>query len=126
MSLSTFRDLRVWMLGMDLVEEIYRLTRDFPRHETYGLGGQLQRASVSIPSNIAEGYVRRHRKEYLQHLSMAQASLAEIDTQLEIAVRLGYLPPEQDTRVREQVTSLGKQLYNLRRSLSAEYAKIGE
>ena len=114
------------MLGMDLVEEIYLLTRDFPRHETYGLGGQLQRASVSIPSNIAEGYVRRHRKEYLQHLSMAQASLAEIDTQLEIAVPLGYLPPEHDTKVREQVTSLGKQLYNLRRSLSEDHTKTDE
>ena len=64
MTLSSFRELRVWQMAMDLVEEIYRLTRTFPRHELYGLSGQMRRASVSVPSNIAEGYARQHRKEF--------------------------------------------------------------
>ena len=78
MVINSFRDLRVWNIGMDLVEGVYCLTKAFPRHEVYGLASQMQRAAVPIPSNIAEGYVRQHRKEYLQHLSIAQASLAEL------------------------------------------------
>ena len=118
MTLHSFRDLRVWQGGMDLVEGVYCLTKAFPRHEVYGLASQMQRAAVSIPSNIAEGYVRQHRKEYLQHLSIAQASLAELDTQLEIAARLKYLSQAQAQPIQESMTSLGKQLYTLRASLS--------
>ena len=84
---------------MDLVEEVYRASRRFPKHEMYGLVGQMQRASVSIPSNIAEGYTRQHRKEYLQHLSMAQTSLAELDTQLEIAKRMAYLSSDEHASI---------------------------
>ncbi len=93
--INSFRDLRVWQSGMDLVEEIYRLTRTFPSHEVYGLTNQMRRAAVSIPSNIAEGHTREGSKEYLQYLSIAQASLAELETQLEIAVRLKYNSSEQ-------------------------------
>jgi four helix bundle protein len=102
---------------MDLVEQVYRLTQSFPKSETYGLTSQLQRAAVSVPSNIAEGHTREHIKEYLHHLSMAQASLAEMETQLEIAARLKYLMPEQLNHILRQVTALGKQLYALRNSL---------
>lgn len=77
---NSFRDLRVWQAGIDLVEQVYRLTARFPREEIYGLTSQIQRAAVSIPSNIAEGHTREHSKEYLQHLSIAQASLAELET----------------------------------------------
>ena len=84
MKIRSFRDLRVWQVGMDLVEAVYGLTRAFPTHETYGLISQIRRAAVSIASNIAEGHTRHHLNEYLQHLSIAQASLAELDTQLEI------------------------------------------
>lgn len=76
---------------MHLVEEVYRLSQEFPAREVYGLADQMRRAAISIPSNIAEGHTREHSKEYLQHLSMAQASLAELQTQLEIAARLKYL-----------------------------------
>jgi four helix bundle protein len=90
---KSFRDLRVWQRSLELVEEIYRVSAGFPQHEIYGLTNQLRRAAVSVPSNIAEGHTREHTKEYLHHVSMAQASLAEIETQLEIASRLKYLSP---------------------------------
>jgi four helix bundle protein len=93
--IKSFRDLRVWQVGMKLVEQVYVLTRAFPKHELYGLASQMQRAAVSIPSNIAEGRTREHLKEYLQHLSIARSSLAELETQLEIATRLGYCRSEQ-------------------------------
>lgn len=102
---------------MDLVERVYRLTRAFPKQEVYGLTSQIQRATVSVPSNIAEGHTREHRKEYLHHLSIAQASLAEMETQLEIAARLKYLTAEQLVQTLELVVALGKQLYALRNAL---------
>jgi four helix bundle protein len=108
-----FRDLRVWNEGMDLVEQIYRLTRDFPKHEVYGLTNQLRRAAVSIPSNIAEGQARTHLKEYLQLLSTAKGSLAEVQTQLEIAARLSYITPEQLKPILDRADALSRQLYTL-------------
>ena len=122
MAINSFRDLRVWQAGMDLVEQVYLVTRAFPRHEAYGLASQMQRAAVSIPSNIAEGHTREHTKEYLHHLSMAQASLAELETQLEIATRLGYLSPEQLDQMLDRVTLLGRQLYALRNALTRRAA----
>ncbi|MBI4574279.1 MAG: four helix bundle protein [candidate division NC10 bacterium] len=117
MAIKSFRDLRVWQVAMDLVERIYRLTKVFPRREVYGLTSQLQRAAISIPSNIAEGHTREHRKEYLQHISIAQVSLAESETCLEIARRLGYSSVDQFVPLFEQVASLGRQLYSLRNAL---------
>lgn len=115
--MKSFRELRIWQAAMDLVEKIYLLTRTFPKQETYGLTSQLQRAAVSIPSNIAEGHTREHLKEYLHHLSMAQASLAELETQLEIAVRLKYLTVGQLKELMDDSSSLGKQMYSLRNAL---------
>ncbi len=120
MTIKSFRDLRVWQAGMDLVEAIYRVTQSFPAHELYGLTSQLRRAAISIPSNIAEGHTRQHTKEYLHHLSFAQASLAEVETQLEIAHRLAYLNPPELESLLSQINSLGKQLYALRNSLQRE------
>ena len=116
--MKSFRELRVWQAAMDLVEKIYRLTREFPKEEMYGLSSQLRRACVSVPSNIAEGHTREHLKEYLHHLSMAQASLSEVDTQLEIARRLHYITPTQLSSINGDLVSLGKQMYSLRNALS--------
>lgn len=116
--MKSFRELRVWQAAMNLVEKVYRLTRRFPKHETYGLASQIQRAAVSIPSNIAEGHTREHIREYLHHLSIAQGSLAELETQVEIATRLKYVQPEQLEGVLSDVNSLGRQLYALRNSLA--------
>lgn len=117
MSINSFRDLRVWQAGMSLVENVYRLTQAFPKDELYGLTGQVRRAAVSIPSNVAEGHTREHSKEFPQHLSVAQASLAELETQIEIAFRLEYLDLVQYKKIIEQIQSLGKQLYALRNAL---------
>ena len=113
-----FRELRVWQSAMDLVERVYKHTQRFPKEELYGLTSQVRRAVVSIPSNIAEGHTREHLKEYLHHLSMAQASLAEVETQFEIATRLNYATGEELKQVLLETNSLGRQLYALRNSLS--------
>jgi four helix bundle protein len=118
MAINSFRDLRVWQAGMDLVEQVYRITQTFPKQEIYGLTSQMQRAAVSVPSNIAEGHTREHSKEYLYHLSVAQASLAELETQLEIATRLKYLSAESLKQTLDQVSALGRQLYALRNALT--------
>lgn len=117
--MKSLRELRVWQAGMELVEEVYRLTRQFPQEEKYALASQIQRAAASIPSNIAEGHTREHLKEYLHHVSMAQASLAELETQLEIATRLGYIGSDQLNNILQKCSSLGKQLYALRNSLAS-------
>ena len=113
-TVRSFRDLRVWQVAMDLVEQVYQLTRGFPKHEMYGLTSQMQRAAISIPSNIAEGHTRAHSKEYLHHLSIARGSLAELQTQLEIARRLMYCSAEEIEPLIMRADSLGKQLYTLR------------
>ena len=94
------------------------MTQKFPNQELYGLTRQIRRAIVSVPSNIAEGNTRDHIKEYLHHLSMAQASLAEVETQLEIATRLKYLMQSQLNDVVPEIRSLGRQLYALRNALN--------
>lgn len=117
MAVASFRDLRVWQVGMELVQGVYEATAAFPHHELYGLTNQIRRAAVSIPSNIAEGHTRESTREYLQHVSVAQGSLAELQTQLEIATRLTYLPPETSARLVEQSASLSRQPYALRNDL---------
>jgi four helix bundle protein len=114
---SHFRELHVWQRGMDIVEAVYRVSGAFPKSEMYGLAGQIRRAAVSVPSNIAEGHTRASTKEYLNHVSTAQASLAEVETQLEIALRLGYIALAELSPIMEQSTILGKQLYALRDAL---------
>jgi four helix bundle protein len=89
-TIKSHRDLEAWQLAMDLVDEIYNLTDGFPDRERFGLQSQLRRAAVSVPSNIAEGQARPLRAA-LNHLSIAVGSLAEIDTQIEVAVRRKYL-----------------------------------
>jgi len=85
-----YRDLDVWKLSIQFVADIYILTGTFPKHEVYGLSSQMQRAAVSIPSNIAEGSGRKTTKDFLHFLYIAKGSLLEIETQLEIAKILGY------------------------------------
>ncbi|HEV7351518.1 MAG TPA: four helix bundle protein [Brevundimonas sp.] len=90
-----YRDLLVWQKAVAWVEVVYRATADWPSAERYGLTSQIRRASVSVPSNIAEGCARRGPAEFLRFLSIARGSLAEAETQLIIAQRLEYLPVEQ-------------------------------
>lgn len=86
--INSYKDLIVWQKSKDLVVEVYRLTKVFPKSELYGLTSQMRRAALSIPSNIAEGYRRRHLKEYLHFLSIANGSAAELETQVCVAKSL--------------------------------------
>src|SRR5580658_2279131 len=85
-----YKDLLVWQKGMNLAKLVYKLTVRFPSEERYGLTSQMRRAAVSVPSNIAEGQARRGTNEFLQFLSIAEGSLAELDTQLSLSVELGF------------------------------------
>ncbi|MDD5081149.1 MAG: four helix bundle protein [Candidatus Omnitrophota bacterium] len=89
--MKNFKDLNIWKRGMNLVEEVYKLTKTFPKEEIYGLTAQIRRAAVSIPSNIAEGFGRGHNKEYKQFLYFAIGSCAELSTQFIIAGKLEYI-----------------------------------
>jgi four helix bundle protein len=102
---------------MELVEQIYRISQTFPKHEIYGLTSQMRRSAVSIPANIAEGHIRKQTKAFLNHLSIALGSLAELQTELEIAMRLGYVSPEQAVVAEHQGTGLARQLHSLRNAL---------
>ena len=84
-AINSFEDLEVWQMSMTLTEECYRLTSRFPREEIYGLISQMRRASVSVPSNIAEGHGRENTGAFIQHLRIAQGSLKELQTQLRIS-----------------------------------------
>ncbi len=112
-----YRDLVVWQRAMDLVTATYRLTASFPREEKYGLVQQLKRAAVSVPSNVAEGHGRDHLGDYLHHLSVANGSLMELETQLMIAGRLGYVSREVEERILAQGAEVGRMLSGLARAL---------
>ena len=116
--IKSYRDLRVWQEAMDLLVEVYRLAERFPPEERFGLRAQARDAVVSIPSNIAEGHGRASRKEYRHHISIAEGSLAEVETHVEVGVRLRYCTPEQAAPVLQRCASLGKQLKSLRNALS--------
>ena len=89
--LKSHKDLKVWQESMNLVILIYKVSEDFPKHEIYGLSSQIRRAAVSIPSNIAEGAGRKGENEFKRFLYIALGSLSEVETQLEISKRLGYI-----------------------------------
>jgi four helix bundle protein len=119
MEIKSYRDLRVWQAAMESVVIVYKMSEQFPSKEAYGLTSQIRRAAVSMPSNIAEGHTRESTKEYLHHLSIAQPSLAEVETQMEIAFRLKYCSQEELDSVLTICGSLGKPLYALRISLQS-------
>ena len=123
MTINSFRDLRVWQAGMDLVTQIYRLTQSLRREEQYGLTSQMRRAAVSIPSNSAEGHARAPSKEYLNHLSITQASLAELQTQIEITARLNFIAAEVTRQTLELSAALSRQIFALRNAIVRKIAE---
>jgi|ERR1041385_134659 four helix bundle protein len=114
---TSYRDLTVWQQAMDLVDLAYELTKHFPKDERFGLTAQLQRCSVSIPSNIAEGHGRDHLGEYLHHLGIANGSLMELETQVLIAARRSYIAKDEAERVLALSRVVGRLLAGLVRAL---------
>jgi four helix bundle protein len=115
--IRSHRDLIVWQKAMDLVISVYRFTEDFPKAEVYGLTSQIRRCAASIPANIAEGQGRRLGGEFLQFLGNARGSLLELDTHLEIAVRLGMLSGDIHSSLMLQLIEVRKLLNGLMRSI---------
>lgn len=114
---KSYEDLIAWQKAMDLANEVYKISARFPDREVCGLTAQLQRAAVSVPSNIAEGQGRLTRGEFKQFLGHARGSLYEVQTQLRLANRLGYLAPSELKRVLELSFEVGRILHGLLASL---------
>jgi four helix bundle protein len=115
-----FRDLIAWQRAMDLVVQVYGITEPFSSKEMFGLTNQLRRAAVSVPSNIAEGQGRNTTIEFLRYLSISRGSLQEVQTQVEIAYRLGYLDETTTRDFLESSEELARILNGLCRSLTPE------
>jgi len=103
----------VWQKSMDLVVKIYAQLRGFPKNEEYGLSSQLRRCSVSVPSNIAEGYGRNHTKDYCRFLEIARGSLYEMETQIELSTRLDFISQTQLSEILEKSKEVEKMLNSL-------------
>ena len=116
--METHKDLRVWQKSMDLVTSVYLETQSFPKEECFGLVSQLRRASVSVPSNIAEGYARGTDKEKLHFLRISSGSISEVETQLILSRNLGYINEEKYTELTEALTAVWKQLNSLISSIN--------
>ena len=115
--MASYKELRVWQKAMNLVIETYKLCKYLPKEETYALSDQMRRAAVSIPSNIAEGQARKNKKEFIHFLYIAQGSIAELQTQLEICIRLGYIQKDQITEAITSSEETGKMITNLMKNL---------
>lgn len=113
-----YSDLLVWQKAMDLVVEVYRLCQTFPPAERYGLISQMQRAAVSIPSNIAEGQARQSNGAFQNHLSIATGSLAELETQLILSQRLGFCSEQVCRPILSHTDQIGRMLTGLKSSLT--------
>ena len=118
MKIKSYKDLNIWKRSIEVVEDIYKITKKFPQEEIYGLTSQLRRSAVSIPSNIAEGFARFHNKEYRQFLFISLGSCAELSTQIIIALRLGYLESTEANKLLNEIDEISKMTMSLIKKLS--------
>ncbi|UII77988.1 four helix bundle protein [Flagellimonas sp. HMM57] len=116
--MSTFRDLKIWQKAMKLVTKIYAKTGYFPKEEVYGLTSQIKRSAISVPSNIAEGYGRKGKKDYLKFLNISISSLFELQTQLEIANNLKFLTDKDFKEVYEDSREIERMLSSFIRKIA--------
>ena len=116
--MKTHKDLDVWKDSMDLVVQIYQITRGFPRDELYGLTSQIRRAAVSVPANISEGSARHYTPEFIRFLRIAQGSLAEFETLLQISSKLHYFENEIFDTLHGKVCKINAQLSGLIKSIT--------
>ena len=115
--MNTFRDLLIWQKSMNLVTEIYQVTNSFPKEEVYGITSQIRRSSISIPSNIAEGYGRNGNNDYLRFLNISISSLFEMQTQLEISFNLKYINEIQFNKINEDSKEVERMLSSFIRKI---------
>ena len=115
--IRSFKDLEIWQRGVSLTEDIYNVTKSFPKEETYGLVSQLRRTAVSIPSNIAEGFGRFHNNEYRQFLHISLGSCAELITQLVIAERLKHISKKISDKLTSEADEISKMIMSLIKKL---------
>ena len=115
--MSNFKNLLVWQKAIELTVDVYSLTKSFPKEEMYGLVSQIRRCAVSVPSNIAEGQARKYHQQFAHFLSIAQGSLAELETQMIISKKLGYIVDEL-SELLEKIDSIGKMLTKLKQNIT--------
>lgn len=118
-----YSDLVVWQKAMDLTTAIYTITATFPNDERFGLTSQTRRAAVSVPANIAEGHGRKASGAYLNHLSIALGSLMELETHIQLALRLSFISDDEASKILLQTDEIGKMLSGLKKSISAKTAE---
>ena len=111
------RKLNVWKKSMNFVKHVYQATETFPKSEIYGLSSQMRRSAVSIPSNLAEGAARKGKKEFSQYLNIAQGSISEIDTQIELSFILNFIEKDVYNDLMDELNTISKMLFGLSRSL---------
>jgi len=111
--IKTYKDLNIWQLAVEVVEDVYKITKSFPKEEIYGLTSQMRRCAVSIPSNTAEGFARKSNKEYKQFLYIALGSCAELETQIEISLRLKYITNANCINLIGKVNYIRRMIINL-------------
>jgi four helix bundle protein len=116
-TIRDYRDLIVWKEAMDIAEDVYLLTRRFPRDEMFGMTAQMRRSAASIPANIAEGYGRGQRRSFIQFLRIAQGSLKELETHAALSARVGLLPEAEWKKLEGRLQTLGKRFVSFVRSL---------
>jgi four helix bundle protein len=121
---KSFRDLKVWNLAVDMTTLVYAVTAEFPKSEIFGLSSQMRRAAVSIPSNIAEGSARGTKKDFKQFVSIARGSNCELQTQLLIAGRLGFVPQAKADEIQLASNEIGQMLSGLSKYLSEPRSKL--
>jgi four helix bundle protein len=119
MAIQSHRDLQVWQLGVELAVACYELTKDFPKSEAFGMTSQIRRASTAVPANIAEGYGRNSRGDYIRFLQIARGSLMETQTHLTICVRVGLIDEERTQPLFAQIDALAGKLHRLIEKLAA-------
>ena len=115
--IKEYKDLKIWQKGIEIVSDIYILTKKFPKEELYGLTSQIRRSAISIPSNIAEGFRRYHNKEYRQFLYISLGSCAELETQIAIAKNLKYITEEKEIELTEKSDHICRMTSNLIKKL---------
>ena len=119
--MKTHKELNVWKDSIDLVVEVYRITKVFPKEELYGIVNQIRRSAVSVPANISEGSARNYTKEFIRFLRIAQASLSELETLIQISARLNFLNEDNYQALQGKIFKINAQLSGLIKSISQKY-----